>query len=241
MISSAVSGSSGCALAMPLHRHAARACSARRINGRCMAISSLFGGARTVLPDGCCCPPPVNTSVPERGLSAANAAPARDNFDTALSSAHCGRLRPRETHERHADAIPSRWLQARRSSTSRRQPLGPRRTPTPRRREVDVLIVGCGPAGLTLAAQLAAFPDIRTCIVEQKDGPAAARAGRRHRLPHHGDVRGLRLQRARAEGGLLDQRSHVLEARREAARARSCATAACRTPKTACRSSRTWC
>jgi phenol 2-monooxygenase len=38
-------------------------------------------------------------------------------------------------------------------------------------REVDVLIVGCGPAGLTLAAQLSAFPDIRTCIVEQKPGP----------------------------------------------------------------------
>jgi phenol 2-monooxygenase len=36
--------------------------------------------------------------------------------------------------------------------------------------EVDVLIVGCGPAGLTLAAQLSAFPDIRTCIVEQKSG-----------------------------------------------------------------------
>ena len=36
--------------------------------------------------------------------------------------------------------------------------------------QVDVLIVGCGPAGLTLAAQLAAFPDIRTAIVEQKDG-----------------------------------------------------------------------
>jgi phenol 2-monooxygenase (NADPH) len=34
--------------------------------------------------------------------------------------------------------------------------------------EVDVLIVGCGPAGLTLAAQLSAFADIRTCIVEQK-------------------------------------------------------------------------
>lgn len=34
--------------------------------------------------------------------------------------------------------------------------------------EVDVLIVGCGPAGLNLAAQLSAFPDIRTCIVEQK-------------------------------------------------------------------------
>jgi phenol 2-monooxygenase len=36
--------------------------------------------------------------------------------------------------------------------------------------EVDVLIVGCGPAGLTLAAQLSAFPDIKTCIVEQKEG-----------------------------------------------------------------------
>jgi phenol 2-monooxygenase (NADPH) len=37
-------------------------------------------------------------------------------------------------------------------------------------KEVDVLIVGCGPAGLTLAAQLSAFPDIKTCIVEQKPG-----------------------------------------------------------------------
>lgn len=36
--------------------------------------------------------------------------------------------------------------------------------------DVDVLIVGCGPAGLTLAAQLSAFPDIKTCIVEQKEG-----------------------------------------------------------------------
>jgi len=37
--------------------------------------------------------------------------------------------------------------------------------------EVDILIVGCGPAGLTLAAQLSAFADIKTCIVEQKSGP----------------------------------------------------------------------
>jgi phenol 2-monooxygenase len=37
--------------------------------------------------------------------------------------------------------------------------------------EVDVLIIGCGPAGLTLAAYLAEFPDITTCIVERKSGP----------------------------------------------------------------------
>jgi phenol 2-monooxygenase len=37
--------------------------------------------------------------------------------------------------------------------------------------EVDVLIVGTGPAGLTLAAQLAAFPEIRVAIVEQTSGP----------------------------------------------------------------------
>lgn len=36
---------------------------------------------------------------------------------------------------------------------------------------VDVLIVGCGPAGLTLAAQLAAFPEIATMIVDRKSGP----------------------------------------------------------------------
>jgi phenol 2-monooxygenase len=37
--------------------------------------------------------------------------------------------------------------------------------------EVDVLIVGCGPAGLVLAAQLAEFPAITTRIVERKSGP----------------------------------------------------------------------
>lgn len=37
--------------------------------------------------------------------------------------------------------------------------------------EVDVLIVGCGPAGLTLAAQLAVFPSIRTMITDRKPGP----------------------------------------------------------------------
>ena len=37
--------------------------------------------------------------------------------------------------------------------------------------EVDVLIVGCGPAGLTLARQLSEFPGITTCIVDLKSGP----------------------------------------------------------------------
>jgi phenol 2-monooxygenase len=46
-----------------------------------------------------------------------------------------------------------------------------RRSGGPLPAEVDVLIIGCGPAGLTLAAQLAAFPDIDTRIVEQKPGP----------------------------------------------------------------------
>lgn len=37
--------------------------------------------------------------------------------------------------------------------------------------EVDVLIVGTGPAGLLLAAQLSEFPEINTRIVEKADGP----------------------------------------------------------------------
>ncbi len=36
---------------------------------------------------------------------------------------------------------------------------------------VDVLIIGTGPAGLTMARQLAEFPDIKTCIVDMAPGP----------------------------------------------------------------------
>ena len=43
----------------------------------------------------------------------------------------------------------------------------PLKQPLPKR--VDVMIVGCGPAGLNLAAQLSKFASISTCIVEQKD------------------------------------------------------------------------
>ncbi len=37
--------------------------------------------------------------------------------------------------------------------------------------EVDVLIVGTGPAGLTMARQLSEFTDIKTCIVDMAPGP----------------------------------------------------------------------
>jgi phenol 2-monooxygenase (NADPH) len=36
---------------------------------------------------------------------------------------------------------------------------------------VDVLIIGCGPAGLVLAAQLANFPRITTAVIDRRDGP----------------------------------------------------------------------
>ena len=76
--------------------------------------------------------------------------------------------------------------------------------------EVDILIVGCGPAGLTLAAQLSAFADIKTCIVEQKPGPL---------LRGQADGAACRTREMfeafgfseRAEGSLLDQRDNLLK------------------------------
>lgn len=35
----------------------------------------------------------------------------------------------------------------------------------------DVLVVGCGPAGLVLAAQMANFPELTTVVVDRQDGP----------------------------------------------------------------------
>lgn len=42
---------------------------------------------------------------------------------------------------------------------------------SPASEDIDVLIVGAGPAGLTLAAYLAGFPEIRTAVVERKSEP----------------------------------------------------------------------
>ena len=43
--------------------------------------------------------------------------------------------------------------------------------PTGLPEDADVLIIGCGPAGLVLAAQMANFPDIRTVVIDRKEGP----------------------------------------------------------------------
>src|SRR3954464_8008209 len=37
--------------------------------------------------------------------------------------------------------------------------------------DADVLIIGCRPAGLVLAAQMANFPEVRTVVIDRKDGP----------------------------------------------------------------------
>jgi hypothetical protein len=57
---------------------------------------------------------------------------------------------------------------------------------------VDVLVVGSGPAGLVLAAQLSQFPSITTRIVERRSGPLPS--GWR-RVPHGRDVQCIRLER----------------------------------------------
>jgi phenol 2-monooxygenase len=38
--------------------------------------------------------------------------------------------------------------------------------------DVDVLIIGCGPAGLVLAAQMASFAGVSTAVIDRKDSSA---------------------------------------------------------------------
>ena len=101
--------------------------------------------------------------------------------------------------------------------------------------EVDVLIVGCGPAGLTLAAQLAAFPEIKTRIVEQKPGPLQLGQADGDRLPDDGNVPGVRLSRARGREAYWVNETVVLEAQRRRCRQISFAAAVSRTSRTGCR------
>lgn len=65
------------------------------------------------------------------------------------------------------------FLDGYRSGDPRIQPLSKGRSTEqgPLPDEVDVLIVGTGPAGLLLAAQLSTFPEIVTRVVEKADGP----------------------------------------------------------------------
>ena len=69
-----------------------------------------------------------------------------------------------------------------------------------------------GRPGLTLAAQLSAFPDIKTCIVEQKSGPLLRGQADGIACRTMEMFEAFGFSRARAEGGLLDQRDDVLEA-----------------------------
>ena len=105
--------------------------------------------------------------------------------------------------------------------------------------EVDVLIVGCGPAGLTLAAQLAAFPDIKTCIVEQKPGPLllGQADGIACRTMEMFEAFGF-SERVLKEAYWINETTFWKPDDRATARTSS-AAAGCRTSKTGCRSFRT--
>ena len=104
--------------------------------------------------------------------------------------------------------------------------------------EVDVLIVGCGPAGLTLAAQLAAFPDIKTCIVEQKAGPLqlGQADGIACRTMEMFEAFGF-SERVLKEAYWVNETT-FWKPDESAPETASSAAAAFRTPRTACRNSR---
>ena len=62
--------------------------------------------------------------------------------------------------------------------------------------EVDVLIVGCGPAGHAARGAARRVPRHPHPHRRAAGRSARARPGRRHRLPHRRDVRGVRARRA---------------------------------------------
>ena len=81
-------------------------------------------------------------------------------------------------------------------------------------KEVDIPIVGCGPTGVTLAAQLAAFSGIRTRIVKQKSGPLLLGQADGVTCRTMEMCEAFGFSEAGAQRGLLGQRDRLLEAGR---------------------------
>jgi threonine dehydrogenase-like Zn-dependent dehydrogenase len=72
----------------------------------------------------------------------------------------------------------------------------------------DVLIVGTGPAGMLLAAQLSAFPGITTRIVDRREGPL--QVGQADGAACRTDVRRLWPERETRPRSLLGERDGLL-------------------------------
>ena len=76
--------------------------------------------------------------------------------------------------------------------------------------EVDVLIVGCGPAGLTLAAQLSTLGNVSVRIAERKPGPLEVGQADGVACRSIEMFEGLWLFRESHQRGLSRQRSQLL-------------------------------
>ena len=91
-----------------------------------------------------------------------------------------------------------------------------------RREEVDVLIVGCGPAGLTLAAQLVSVSGYYNPHRRTEVGTASTGPGRRHRLSDDGNVSGFRFsERVIKEGCWINETTFWRPDERDTARDRA--------------------
>ena len=75
---------------------------------------------------------------------------------------------------------------------------------------MDVLIVGSGPAGMLLAAQMSQFPGVTTRIIERSRRTSGARSGRRHPAAQRRDVPGVRLRRAHRRRGVRHRLHELL-------------------------------
>ena len=104
---------------------------------------------------------------------------------------------------------------------------------------VDVLIVGSGPAGTLLAAQLSTFPGISTRLVERRNGPLqlGQADGVACRTVEMFEAFGMSAKLVR-EAYWVNETVFWRPSQGRTVRG-SCAPVASRTPRTACRSSRT--